>query len=577
MESKLGNSSRKRKRDRGQDDDDSGSDSGTNSTSSSSDDEDEDDVGELATEALDTEIQAALSAIRTKDPRVYDADTRFYSEIQDDSKDAGQAQKKPPEMYLRDYHREVLLSKGSDNGDVIDNQQMPYSQEQEALKKSIVGEINAATAEDQSSKDDGSESDQAFLSRKEKPRKPKRILAADLDVENADKDPDTFLSNFMSSRAWVPNAESRFQPFESDEEEDDRRAEEFEEAYNFRFEDPEMANEKLVSYARDANQRHSVRRSADNARKRRREQEKHRKEIEKQELAEEHARLKKLKIEELTEKVRKIRRAAGMKGQNVEDRDWARFVNGDWDDSHWEVEMQKRFGEEYYADSDFASGDEVPESLGKKHKLKKPKWDDEININDLVPDFDTGQDADFNVSETEPHNGGELPGMKLASTKGPKRKPNRKEEKKHTRKDRYKIEELADEQLKLEPKFLPTPSGKANLFRYRDTSPSSFGLSAREILMAEDAQLNQYAGLKKLATFRDSDKKRKDQKHLGKKARLRKWRKDTFGDENGPRIEEDLATVPGALDAQSINESDEKKGKRKRRASRKAVAAPAAD
>ena len=52
--------------------------------------------------------------------------------------------------------------------------------------------------------------------------------------------------------------------------------------------------------------------------------------------------------------------------------------------------------------------------------------------------------------------------------------------------------------------------------------------------MADDTQLNQFAGLKKLAAFRDEEQKARDQRKLGKKARLRQWRKDTFGNEEGP-------------------------------------------
>ncbi len=39
-----------------------------------------------------------------------------------------------------------------------------------------------------------------------------------------------------------------------------------------------------------------------------------------------------------------------------------------------------------------------------------------------------------------------------------------------------------------------------------------------------------------MATFRDAEKKREDKKKLGKKARLRQWRKETFGNEDGPEI-----------------------------------------
>ncbi|KAJ2967193.1 hypothetical protein NQ176_g9782 [Zarea fungicola] len=55
-------------------------------------------------------------------------------------------------------------------------------------------------------------------------------------------------------------------------------------------------------------------------------------------------------------------------------------------------------------------------------------------------------------------------------------------------------------------------------------------MTARDILLApSDKVLNEFAGLKKFATFREEEKKRKDRKHLGKKARLRQWRRDVFG------------------------------------------------
>ena len=54
--------------------------------------------------------------------------------------------------------------------------------------------------------------------------------------------------------------------------------------------------------------------------------------------------------------------------------------------------------------------------------------------------------------------------------------------------------------------------------------------------MADDSQLNQFVGLKKLAAFRDPERKRRDLKKMGKKARLRQWRKDTFGTEEEPEF-----------------------------------------
>lgn len=43
-------------------------------------------------------------------------------------------------------------------------------------------------------------------------------------------------------------------------------------------------------------------------------------------------------------------------------------------------------------------------------------------------------------------------------------------------------------------------------FRYQRVAKDSFGLSLKEILKAEDAQLNEYISLKRLAPFRDTER-----------------------------------------------------------------------
>ena len=125
-------------------------------------------------------------------------------------------------------------------------------------------------------------------------------------------------------------------------------------------------------------------------------------------------------------------------------------------------------------------------------------------------------------------------GKKKKSSKD--RKSELQAKKKAARIERKKIEELVDAKLDVDHAILPTKSKAQSAFRYRETSPMSFGLNARDILMAPDTALNSFVGLKKMASFRDAEKKRKDKKRLGKKARLREWRKETFGDENGPTI-----------------------------------------
>ncbi|KAI5284548.1 KRRI-Interacting protein 1 [Ascosphaera acerosa] len=158
---------------------------------------------------------------------------------------------------------------------------------------------------------------------------------------------------------------------------------------------------------------------------------------------------------------------------------------------------------------------------------------------------DAGEDA----AEEEGEEDGEAgrPSKKRKTAKD--RLQEKKDAQRAARRERRKIEALVDQSLALEPALLPgsaksvaapatsrgaSKSKGIGFFRYRATSPISFGLTARDILLAEDKQLNQFAGLKKLAPFRDETAKRRDAKKLGKKARLREWRRDAFGDENGP-------------------------------------------
>ena len=503
-------------------------------STSPSESEEEDDVGELVTGALDSEIAATINAIRSKDPRVYDKNVTFYSNIEDKDEESRTKVKHTTPIYLRDYHRENLLNGNRYDAQGEDKNLRTYIEEQDALKQTVVGEINAAAAEASSDEDETGNDD--FLVTKKSTKKAKETSPKPLDVDNANKDPETFLSNFMSSRAWIPSARVAFQLLESDDEEDERRAEEFEEAYNFRFEDPAKSNEKLLSHSREMAANYSVRREEATVRKRRREAEGERKAAARRELAEENARLRKLRIEEIEEKVRKIKKAAGLNTKELRPEDWSKFLDESWDAARWEDEMQKKFGQEYYAAVEESSGEEL---LGPSHKkarkLRKPKWDDDININDLVPGFDEAEEASFSLSENSSHLNDEDQNSNrpiVARKKAKDLKTEQQEHKRDARKERKMIEQLVDDELRMDAAYLEKTSKKSG-FRYRETSPVSFGLTARDILMAQDSQLNEFVGLKKLAAFRDPEKKNRDRTRLGKRARLRKWRKETFGDEEG--------------------------------------------
>ncbi|KNG83210.1 ribosome biogenesis protein Kri1 [Aspergillus nomiae NRRL 13137] len=529
LESKLGKGSAFGKR---------GDDESGDSDESTS--EEEDDDGELATEALDAEIMATLKAIRTKDPRVYDQSATFYSQVDEDQ--SATSEKKQKTMTLKDYHRENLLSGANLAEEDASEAPKTYAQEQEDLKNAIVREMHAATNNEDASADKESDDDEDFLVAKSAPEPvsaPKKDVK--LDIENADKDPETFLSNFLSARAWIPAGRADLQPLESDDEEDDARAEAFEEAYNFRFEDPSKINTALITHARDATNQQSVRRDDKSGRKKQREAERLKKEEEKKQRETEKNRLRKLKMEELQEKVNQIKEVAGLRASEFTDEEWAKFLDDSWDDQKWEQEMQKRFGEDYYAGED------------------------------LVPDFDNDDEKpDLPQSDVEMDDADDAEGDESASKNKKSKAQERRDQKREARKDRLRIEEAVDRNLDLDINLLPGAKKHQGHFRYRETSPNSFGLTARDILMAEDTQLNEYAGLKKLASFRDPEKKRRDQKKLGKKARLRQWRKDTFGNEDGPAFvfggertvnEKEDATDAGNVD---IREGEPRRKKRKR-------------
>lgn len=526
---------------------------GVSATGSSTDSEEEDDEGILASEALDKQIQDTLEAIRRKDPRVYDEGAKFFTDQDDESqhsKDPKPKSEKP--MYLNDYHRRNLLEDAAST-ERQDDGPISYAQQQDDLKNVIVKEMHAAAKGGvdlgmEEGDSDGNSEDE-FLIRKlstlPKEHKPTGTKEQNpkMDVEAADKDPETFLSNFMSARAWVPAAGTNFQPFESDDEDEDRRAELFEEAYNMRFEDPQASNEKLLSHARDAAAKYSVRKEPTNPRKKTREAEQTKKEAARQTREEEKARYRKLKVFEVEEKIQKIKDAAGLRGKLLQQHDWSSFLDEGWDDERWEHEMRRRFGDDYYADHDSNGSDEAEEKS--KGRIKKPKWEDDIDIDDIVPDFNAAEDrkpqfslsdAEFNPGEVEENGFSDSESVVKSRTK-PKSKKRRErdEHKKETRLERRKIEQLVDESMKVDETLSNFSKKHAGHFRYRETSPIAYGLTPHDILMASDSQLNQYAGLKKMAAFRDSDKKRKDKKRLGKKARLRQWRKETFGNEQGPQ------------------------------------------
>lgn len=518
----------------------------------------EDDAAELLDDALDDEVTATLNALRSKDPRIYDKDAKFYRELDEAEAAAAAAKpsKKDPSMTLRQYHTQNLLEGRVPGEDEEDAPPRTYAQEQEDIRQNLVKEMHAAA----------DDVDDDFLVAKPKPESSAkdRVKITVEDVVKADHDPETFLSNYMASRAWVPSGAARFQPLESDDDEDDAAADDFEHAYNTYFEDTTGTNEKITTYARDAVAATTVRRDEGNSRKKAREAARAKREAERLEREADLARLRKLKVTEMEDKVKQIRKVGGFTGRDFDIEEWKDVLEGDFSDDAWDREMTKRFGESYYAEGD-ARADSDDEKKSKK-KPKKPKFDDDIDIKDLVPDFVDDEEERPELSDAEAddnEDADEADEADEATAKSSKkRKQERADAKSTARRDRRLIENLVASNLEYEAALAAKPKAPTR-FRYRETSPTTFGLTARDILLADDKALNEFAGLKKLAAFRDPVKKKKDKKYLSKKARLRQWRQETFGDAEGPKG--GFETLVGAEEG-ADDRAAEKKGSKKRKA-----------
>ena len=163
---------------------------------------------------------ATLKALKSKDPRIYDKDAKFYTEIAGDG-EGDDGAKKEASMTLRQYHTKNLLEGKVPGEDEDDAPPRTYAQEQEEIRKSLV---NAAADEE----------DDDFLVAKPKPatsKKDRKTITQE-DVIKADQDPELFLSNYMESRAWVPADKTQFQPLESDDDDEDAAADDYEHANN---------------------------------------------------------------------------------------------------------------------------------------------------------------------------------------------------------------------------------------------------------------------------------------------------------------------------------------------------------
>ena len=377
-----------------------------------------------------------------------------------------------------------------------------HRQEQEDLRNAFK---SAADSENEEEEDDG------FLTKKDKTSEEKEAEENDyrkflLDnmkddapskkafeewsnyKQNPNVNPEeAFLMDYVLNRGWVDGkGEKKTKTMEEIDEEKDEEyldnVDRFESKYNFRFEEEGASTIKTYSREVEGTVRRKVSKRAN-----RRAREKAHKAAMKEQKMEELKHQKNQKMKEIHDRLKEIREITGNKAVGLENID----LEGDFDPSIFDAQMGDVFDDEYY------NGEEGDVN-------EKPVWDDDIETG--LPDDDEIMDADY------------LPGGDKYQGQAPTKKSIAPEEVESKQK---KFKDLMDEYYALN--YEDVVGGDLyTRFKYAKTEPQDYGLTAEEILLADDAELNKYIGMKSLAPYRQERKKERDDSVFHKNQKKKK-------------------------------------------------------
>jgi protein KRI1 len=433
------------------------------------------------TPAVDSQIFRTIAAIQAKDPRVYENSTKFFDESSAVAVATDKKSTKEKKITLKDYERKILL----ENGGFVDEYEegatgKTHRQEQEELRDAFKYAAD--------SDDENDEEGYGFLTKKDKTSEEKEAEESDYRkflLENMQNDEpsrkafqewstykenpnvkpeDAFLMDYVLNRGWVDKKGHKTTEITVDDvdkdEEDLDDIDRFESKYNFRFE--EEGSSMIKTFARDAEG--SVRRKESKRAKRRAREKLHKAALKEQKM-EQLKQQKNEKMKEIHAKLLEIKTITGNKAVGLENID----LDADFDPTVYDAQMTDVFNEDYYV------GEEGEENT-------KPTWDDDIETG--LPDDNEIMDADY-LPGGDKYEGGDEesasvePTVKTATTK-------------------RKFDELMEEYYALN--YEDVVGGDVyTRFKYTKTDPEDYGLTAEEILLADDAELNKYIGMKALA------------------------------------------------------------------------------
>ena len=290
----------------------------------------------------------------------------------------------------------------------------------------------------------------------------------------------------------------------------DSAADAFEHAYNFRFEDPSLAEQAFSVKSFPRHTEDSIRRPDDRRKVARRERAA-RKEEEKQTKMRELDQLKSLKRQEIADKLRVLREASGSDNRMDGDAFDGIDLDADFDPAEHDRVMQRQFNDDYYARTD---------------EDGKPVWDDDVEIDDILAEHTekprkrkrsgaVEMDADFEQGADVKMSKKDKKAAKKAEKKAAKKARTHESEDAAVDVDdmdasvqhgadpesrRQRAHELMDEYYGLG--YEDMIGDMPTRFKYASVPKSDYGMSAGDILLADDADLNSVVGLKHLQPYR---------------------------------------------------------------------------
>lgn len=502
-----------------------------------SESETEDEDGEELTPALDADIRKTLRLIRKKDPAIYNPAVAFFKQEEgeddsDEDSDGGkkkQKQKKDAPLYYKDLVRQQAIAgdvASDDESDEEEKDVLTFKEEQAKLRQEFLASVGKDEGNAEEEDEEEEEGEGGLFTVRKKSAGEQAAEDAEMaqftskygtKQKAGELDPDAFLEHYLSSEGWkdksaaVPHYEDIVKDDEEDAEALDK-AESFEHAYNFRFE--EEGGGVIQTYARKVED--SMRR-VDDARKRKREERKARKALERQKKEEELRRLKNLKQAEIQAKLDKVARLMGAKSteEPSEKERLAALANdldADFDPEAYDKKMQAIFDDEYYQEGEDADA------------MEKPTWDDEEDkalFAGLPADPDEDEEDDEEKEDEEEEEEEEVADEEQEEEE-------KEEEGGDKQEDEAALENMTVEEMqRAKQKYLDELysldyedliGDLKCRFKYRQVRDNDFGLTVDEIMAADDKELKQLVSLKRLAPYVE------DEYHVDRK-KLKRLRK----------------------------------------------------